>query len=66
MVLARSRSNDRTWLATRFERGQLTPQIGRRFALRQIAEAHAVVETKRARGRVMIVMSAAKDAPAGV
>lgn len=57
VVLVRPKTADLTWLATRVEQGRLVPRIDRSFALDQIAQAHAFIETKRARGKVVIVTS---------
>ncbi len=56
VVLARSRTEDLCWLAAHIERGTLTPRVDRSFALSEIAEAHAFIETKRARGKVVITI----------
>ncbi len=54
IVLVRSRATDLTWLAERVEAGQLSPRVDRVFTLDQIEHAHAFIETKRARGKVVI------------
>ena len=54
IVLVRSRSTDLAWLAERVEAGELSPRVDRVFTLDQIEQAHAFIETKRARGKVVI------------
>ncbi|MEM9462445.1 MAG: NAD(P)-dependent alcohol dehydrogenase [Myxococcota bacterium] len=61
LVLVRSKAADLTWLADQVEWGRLTPRVDRTFPLGQIAQAHAFIETKRARGKVVVELTGASD-----
>ncbi|MCA9711566.1 MAG: zinc-binding dehydrogenase, partial [Myxococcales bacterium] len=57
LVLVRSRTADLAWLAREVEQGRLDPRVDRTFALDEVAQAHAFIETKRARGKVVIAVA---------
>jgi NADPH:quinone reductase-like Zn-dependent oxidoreductase len=54
LVVVRSRRGDLIELAGLVERGQLRPVIDSVFAIDQVAAAHARIETKRSRGKVVV------------
>lgn len=56
LVLVRSRTGDLEWLAREHAAGRLRSHIDRTFGLDAIAEAHAHIETKRTRGKVVILL----------
>ncbi|MFH1980321.1 MAG: NAD(P)-dependent alcohol dehydrogenase [Pseudomonadota bacterium] len=55
LVVVFSRAADVEYLGELVDHGQLRPVIDRRYALKDVAEAHAYVETKRARGKVILL-----------
>jgi len=61
LVLVRSRAADLRWLARQVEQGALDPRVDRTFAMEEIAQAHAYIETKRARGKVVIEIPPTDD-----
>lgn len=54
LVVVRSRRADLAHLSARIEAGALRPVVDRVLPLAQIAEGHRFLETKRARGKVVI------------
>jgi NADPH:quinone reductase-like Zn-dependent oxidoreductase len=54
VVVVRSRRRDLVTIATLVAKGQLVPVIDRILPLSEAAEAHAYVQTKRARGKVLL------------
>jgi NADPH:quinone reductase-like Zn-dependent oxidoreductase len=58
LVRVRSRRSDLVKLAEQIDIGRLRPIIDSRFALDDIAAAHARVETKRSRGKVVVTLTA--------
>ncbi len=54
LVLVRSRRKQLDWLSEQIDAGQLKVPIDRTFPLRQASEAHRFIETKRARGKVVL------------
>lgn len=54
LVVVRSRRRDLEALARWMEAGHLHPVIERTYPLAEAADAHALVETKRARGKVVL------------
>lgn len=59
---AAERAEDLHLLAELTAKGELTPVIDRVYALEQIAEAHAYVESKRKRGSVIVRVRSNEDA----
>ncbi len=55
MVVVVSRSDDIAHLGELVDYGRLRPVIDRRYALTEVAKAHAYLETKRARGKVILM-----------
>ncbi|HEX6737505.1 MAG TPA: NAD(P)-dependent alcohol dehydrogenase [Vicinamibacteria bacterium] len=55
MVAVRSNAADLRTLAQMADEGLLRPVIDRRYALAESAEAHRYLETRRARGKVLLV-----------
>ena len=67
MVVVKSKWEDLELLAEMADYGQLRPVIDRQFRMEEAADAHAYIETKRARGKIILVPSdigADADAPA--
>lgn len=58
LVVVRSRRSDLLAIARMVGEGRLRPVVEKVFPLARIAEAHAHLETKRARGKVVLVPSA--------
>ena len=56
LILVRSNRRDLEWLAEKAEAGDLEPRVDRTFSLDEVADAHAYIETKRARGKVVITI----------
>ena len=56
VVLVRSKTADLSWLTTQVVQGRLVPRVDRTFLLDEVAEANAFIETKRARGKVVITI----------
>ena len=56
LVLVRSRHRDLEWLAQQVVAGGLEPRVDRTFDFEHVADAHAYLETKRARGKVVITI----------
>lgn len=54
LVIVRSRSADLIWLARQIEDGRLRPVVDRVMDLAAAGAAHAYVETRRARGKVVL------------
>ncbi|MEM6990017.1 MAG: NAD(P)-dependent alcohol dehydrogenase [Myxococcota bacterium] len=54
IVLVRSRRRDLAWLAQQCELGTLVPQVDRTFGLEEVSAAHEYIETRRARGKVVV------------
>ncbi len=57
VVVVRSRRHDLATIAGLVEKGQLTPVIDQTLPLSEAAQAHAYVQTKRARGKVLLIPS---------
>jgi len=55
MVTVRSNADDLRTLAQMADEGLIRPVIDRRFPLAESAEAHRYLETRRARGKVLLV-----------
>ena len=56
LVLVRSNRRDLEWLARQVDEGALAPRVDRTFGLDEVSEAHTYIETKRARGKVVITI----------
>ncbi len=56
LVVVRSRRSDLEWLRQHIDGGQLRVVVDRTFALSDVAEAHRYMETKRARGKVVLAV----------
>ncbi len=54
LVVVRSRRHQLDWLRQRIEAGQLRVVVDRSFSMEHVAEAHRYMETKRARGKVVL------------
>ncbi len=54
LVVVKSRAADLQTLSAWIETGRLSPVVDRTFALEAVQEAHAYIETKRARGKVVL------------
>ena len=54
VVVVRSRTKDLQTLATLVQDGALRPVVDRSYPLSEAAEAHSYVQTKRARGKVLL------------
>lgn len=54
LVLVRSRRKQLDWLTEQIDAGRMKVPIDRSFPLRQAPEAHRFMETKRARGKVVL------------
>ena len=54
LVVVKSNREDLNWLRTKTEEGQLTPVVDRVYGPEQIVDANAYLETKRAKGKVII------------
>lgn len=54
LVVVNSRSTDLSWLAERIDEGKIKPVIDSVFPLEAIQKAHERVETRRARGKVIV------------
>lgn len=57
LVLVRSNRRDLEWLARQVDDGALEPRVDRTFGIDAVSDAHAYIETKRARGKVVITMN---------
>lgn len=55
LVMVRSKAADLMWLAREVEDGRLRPVIDRRLPMSESAAGHRYLETKRARGKVLLV-----------
>jgi NADPH:quinone reductase-like Zn-dependent oxidoreductase len=53
-VVVKSRARDLQTLSAWIEAGRLVPLVDRSFALEDVQQAHAYIETKRARGKVVL------------
>lgn len=56
MVVVKSKHQDIKWLAEGFVRGGIKPVVDQSFSLNEISKAHAYIETKRAKGKVILVI----------
>jgi len=56
LVIVRSRRRDLDWLRQHIDGGRLRVVVDRSFALEDVAEAHRYMETKRARGKVVLAV----------
>jgi NADPH:quinone reductase-like Zn-dependent oxidoreductase len=56
LVVVRSRRAQLDWIRQQIEAGQLRVVVDRSFALEDAAQAHRYVETKRARGKVVLAV----------
>jgi NADPH:quinone reductase-like Zn-dependent oxidoreductase len=54
LVIVTSKARDLKTLGGWIEQGRLTPVVDRVFPLEEAREAHAYIETKRARGKVVL------------
>lgn len=54
LVVVRSRRAQLDWLRTQIDGGRLRVVVDRTFPLSEVAEAHRYMETKRARGKVVL------------
>jgi NADPH:quinone reductase-like Zn-dependent oxidoreductase len=63
-VVVRPRRRDLARLAGWIDLGAMAPVVDRVYPLAEVADAHAYVETKRARGKVVLRVSPAADDPA--
>jgi NADPH:quinone reductase-like Zn-dependent oxidoreductase len=54
LVIVKSRRDDLDWLRQHIDAGRLRVVVDRSFALTEVAEAHRYMETKRARGKVVL------------
>jgi NADPH:quinone reductase-like Zn-dependent oxidoreductase len=57
LVVVKSRAADLQTLSAWIETGRLSPVVDRTFALEAVQEAHAYIETKRARGKVVLCVA---------
>jgi NADPH:quinone reductase-like Zn-dependent oxidoreductase len=56
LVIVKSRRGDLDWLREHIDAGRLRVVVDRSFALADVAEAHRYIETKRARGKVVLTV----------
>jgi NADPH:quinone reductase-like Zn-dependent oxidoreductase len=56
LVVVKSRRNDLDWLRQHIDGGRLRVVVDRSFPLSEVAEAHRYMETKRARGKVVLAV----------
>jgi NADPH:quinone reductase-like Zn-dependent oxidoreductase len=56
LVIVQSRRLDLDWLRQHIDGGRLRVVVDRSFALEDVAEAHRYMETKRARGKVVLAV----------
>ena len=56
LVIVKSRRRDLDWLRQHIDGGRLRVVVDRSFALEDVAEAHRYMETKRARGKVVLAV----------
>ena len=56
LVVVKSRSADLQTLSRWIEEGRLVPVVDRTYPLEAVQEAHAYIETKRARGKVVLTV----------
>lgn len=56
LVVVRSRAQDLALLGQWIESGRLQPVVDRSYPLEEVAQAHRYIETKRARGKVVLVV----------
>ena len=61
MILARLKGDDLEYLASLMSDGRLTSRVDTRYPLSETAEALRYLETKRARGKVIIAMEQSPD-----
>jgi NADPH:quinone reductase-like Zn-dependent oxidoreductase len=54
LVVVKSRAADLQAVSAWIEAGRLSPVVDRTFPLEAVREAHAYIETKRARGKVVL------------
>jgi len=54
LVIVRSRSAQLDWIRQQIDAGSLRVVVDRSFSLNDVAEAHRYMETKRARGKVVL------------
>jgi len=54
LVIVRSRRRQLDWMSRQIDSGSLRVVVDRSFALEEVAEAHRYMETKRARGKVVL------------
>jgi NADPH:quinone reductase-like Zn-dependent oxidoreductase len=54
LVVVKSRARDLQTLSAWIEAGRLVPLVDRSFVLEDVQQAHAYIETKRARGKVVL------------
>lgn len=55
LVVVKSKRGDLAWLREQVEAGRLRAVIDRRYPMREAAEAHRYLESKRARGKVLLL-----------
>lgn len=55
-VMVKSRRRDLEWLARHIKDGGIQAVIDRRYPLEQVVEAHRYIQTKRARGKVLLTL----------
>ena len=56
LVVVRSRRHDLDWLRQHIDGGRIRVVVDRSFSLDDVAEAHRYMETKRARGKVVLAV----------
>ena len=56
LVIVRSRRADLDWLRQQVDAGEIRVVVDRSFSLGDVAEAHRYMETKRARGKVVLAV----------
>lgn len=56
LVVVKSRREDLNWLRQHIDSGRLRVVVDRSFALGDVADAHRYMETKRARGKVVLAV----------
>lgn len=56
LVIVKSRRDDLDWLRQHIDGGRIRVVVDRSFALGNVAEAHRYMETKRARGKVVLAV----------
>jgi NADPH:quinone reductase-like Zn-dependent oxidoreductase len=56
LVIVKSRATDLQTLSDWIAEGRLHPVVDREYPLAEAAQAHAYIETKRARGKVVLTV----------